>query len=115
MIARLEPVLWLLFVAGGVAAALLLPAASFVFGIALPVGWLGQDAASYARLRMLLDGVPVQVLLAALQSLIFWHAAHRMRQLLWSFGVESEALVCGICYGLAVLASAVSFGIWCRI
>jgi len=113
--ARFEPLLWLLFMAGGIAAALLLPSASFVFGIASPAGWLGDAAQSYQRLRALLGGSGVQVFVAALQSLIFWHAAHQVRRVLRSFWVENEPLVCGVCYGLAALASAVSFAVWCRI
>jgi fumarate reductase subunit D len=107
--------LFLLFVAGGLTAALLLPAASFAFGIALPVGWFGDAGASYLRLQGLLGGVAAQLALAGLQSLIFWHSAHRLRHLLRTFGVEREALACASCYGLAVLASALSFAVWCRI
>lgn len=112
---RVEPLLFLLFVAGGVVGALLLPAGSFAFGVALPAGWFGDAAASYARLRTLLDGIGIQLLLAVLQSLVFWHAAHRLRHLLRTFGVEREALTCAGCYGVALLASAVSFAVWCRI
>jgi fumarate reductase subunit D len=112
---RVEPLLFLLFVAGGVAAALLLPAGSFALGIALPAGWLGDAGASYARLSGLLGSVAVQLPLAALQSLIFWHAAHQLRHLLRYFGVEREELTCAGCYGLAALASAVSFAVWWRI
>ena len=112
---RFEPLLFLLFVAGGIAAALLLPAATFAFGIALPAGWFGDAAESYARLSALLGGAPGQLLLATLQSLIFWHAAHRLRHLLRTFGVEHEALTCTGCYGLAALASLASLVIWLRI
>ena len=41
-----EPLLWLLFSAGGVASAMLLPALLFLFGVAFPLGWLtppGRD------------------------------------------------------------------------
>jgi fumarate reductase subunit D len=102
-------------VAGGLAAALLLPAGSFALGVALPAGWFGDAAESYARLHGLLDSLVLQLPLAALQSLIFWHAAHRLRFLLRTFGVEQEALICSGCYGAAALASALSFVIWCRI
>ena len=112
---RVEPLLFLLYVAGGLAAALLLPAGSFALGIAFPVGWFGDAAESYARLRTLLGSIVVQLPVALLQSLIFWHAAHRLRHLLRTFGVEREELVCTGCYGLALLASVVSFAVWCRI
>ena len=35
-----EPFLWLLFSAGGVVAALLIPVLLFLFGLAIPLGWL---------------------------------------------------------------------------
>jgi fumarate reductase subunit D len=112
---RVEPLLWLLFVAGGVAAALLLPAGSFALGIAYPAGWYGDAAESYARLRSLFGSLAVQLLVALLQSLVFWHAAHRLRHLLRTFGVEREAVACTGCYGLAVLASVATFVVWLRI
>lgn len=111
----MEPLLFLLFVAGGLAAVLLLPAGSFAFGVALPAGWFGDAAESYARLRSLFEPVAVQLLLATLQSLVFWHAAHRLRFMLRTFGVEREAVSCAGCYGAAVLASVAAFLVWCRI
>jgi fumarate reductase subunit D len=111
---RLEPLLWLLFVAGGIAAALLLPAASLGFGVVLPSGVLGESLASYTRLRPMLSGTAVQLALATLQSLVFWHAAHQLRHLLRYLGV-SETLAWGACYPLAALASVVSFVVWCRL
>ena len=35
-----EPFVWLLFSAGGVVAALLIPIHLFLFGLAFPLGWL---------------------------------------------------------------------------
>jgi fumarate reductase subunit D len=36
----IEPLLWLLFSAGGMASAMLMPALVFLFGLAFPLGWL---------------------------------------------------------------------------
>src|SRR5262245_47230025 len=47
-----EPFLWLLFSAGGVLAALVLPAFVFLFGLAFPLGWLSPP--SYEHLLALL-------------------------------------------------------------
>jgi fumarate reductase subunit D len=112
---RLEPLFWLLSMAGGICAALLLPAASFGFGVALPARWLGSGVATYDQLRPLLAHGATQLALATFQSLIFWHAAHQLRHLLRYSGVRSEALTCAACYPLAALASALSFMIWCRL
>ena len=35
-----EPLLWMMFSAGGVVAALVLPVLLFLFGVAFPLGWL---------------------------------------------------------------------------
>jgi len=43
-----EPLLWLLFSAGGMVAALLVPVLLFLFGIAFPLDWL--TAPDYAHL-----------------------------------------------------------------
>ena len=52
---RLEPLAWLLFSAGGVLAALVLPVLVFLFGLAFPLGWL--PAPSYAHLLALVQPV----------------------------------------------------------
>ena len=36
----IEPLLWMLFSAGGVAAALMIPVLLFLFGLAIPLGWV---------------------------------------------------------------------------
>ena len=48
----LEPVLWLLFSAGGVASALLVPILVLLFGLAFPLGWL--SAPNYEHVHGLL-------------------------------------------------------------
>jgi fumarate reductase subunit D len=46
-----EPFLWMLFSAGGVVAAMLLPIHLLLFGLAFPLGWL--DAPTYVSLLAL--------------------------------------------------------------
>lgn len=48
-----EPVFWTLFSAGGVVAALFLPVQLFLFGIAIPLGWM--HAPHYAALLQLVE------------------------------------------------------------
>ena len=40
---RIEPILWLLFSAGGVMAAVFLPVLIVLFGLAIPLGWVQPD------------------------------------------------------------------------
>ena len=68
----IEPLLWLLFSAGGVMSALFAPVLLFLFGIAFPLGWLAPP--DYDRL-VLVFGHP----LARLASR-FTHPARRLRR-----------------------------------
>ena len=60
-----EPFLWLLFSAGGVVAALLIPVHLFLFGIAFPLGWL--NAPTYDAIMALIR--------SPLGRLYLWHYA----------------------------------------
>jgi fumarate reductase subunit D len=72
-----EPFLWLLFSAGGVVAALAVPALLFLFGVAFPLGWL--DPPSFADLRGLMRNPLTRLVLLGLCALALVHAAHRLR------------------------------------
>jgi fumarate reductase subunit D len=108
-----EPVLWLLFSAGGVLAALLSPILIFLFGVAFPLGWLpppGQE-----HLLNLLSHPLARVLLFALCALSLVHAAHRFRYTLYD-GLQIKHLnefVNVLCYGGAIAASvAAAYLLW---
>ena len=75
----LEPFLWTLFSAGGVVAALLIPIHILLFGLAFPLGWLGEP--SYDRLVGLVRNPLVRVYLLVLCTLPLFHAAHRFFQM----------------------------------
>ncbi len=85
---KLEPVFWMLFGAGGFAAALILPALMFGLTIAAPAGWLSDYAISYHRVRGLAANPLGQLILAAVISLVLWHAAHHLRHLCLDLGVR---------------------------
>jgi fumarate reductase subunit D len=101
-----EPFAWLAFSAGGVAAAVFAPVLLFLFGLALPLGWIsppdhGQilDVLGHPLSRLVLLGV----LVAAL-----FHFAHRFRYTLYD-GLQLARFATVItagCYGLAMLGSA---------
>ena len=73
----LEPLLWLLFSAGGVMAALFLPVLVLLFGLAFPLGWL--SAPSYDHLSAVLRHPLTRVIVFLLCVLALFHAAHRLR------------------------------------
>jgi len=108
-----EPILWTLFSAGGVVAALLVPVHLFLFGVALPLGWL--RAPSYEHLMALAQLWPVRIYLFLLCSLPLFHWAHRFRYTLYD-GLRVKHLnevIFTLCYGGAVAGTLLAgYLIW---
>jgi fumarate reductase subunit D len=101
-----EPLLWMLFSAGGVASALLMPVLLALFGIAFPLGWL--PAPSYEHLLGILSNVVTRVVLFGLCLLSLFHWAHRFRHTLYD-GLQIKhlnELIAALCYGGAIVGSA---------
>lgn len=104
----IEPLLWILFSAGGVLAALLIPSLLFLFGVAFPLGWL--TAPDYTRMLALLAHPMGRAVVFLLCSLSLFHWAHRFRYTLYD-GLQIKhltELVNLFCYGGAVVGSVVS-------
>jgi fumarate reductase subunit D len=102
---QLEPVLWLLFSAGGVASALLVPVLVLLFGLAFPLGWLSPP--SYEHLHGVLRHPLTRVVLFGVCLLSLVHAAHRFRFTLYD-GLQIKhlnELINLFCYGGAILLS----------
>ena len=103
-----EPLLWLLFSAGGVVAAMLIPSLLFLFGLAFPLGWLSPP--SHEHLLVLLRHPLTRVVFFVLCMLSLFHGAHRFRYTLYD-GLQIQhlgELVELLCYGGAVLGSAMA-------
>lgn len=102
----LEPVLWLLFSAGGVASALFLPALVFLFAFAVPLGWIG-DPGRDGLLGLIGHPLTAVVLLGVcVLSLLHW--AQRFRYTLFD-GLKlktHERPINAVVYVLALLGSA---------
>ena len=104
----IEPFLWLLFSAGGVVAAMLIPIQLFLFGLALPLGWL--NAPSYQTLLELLRHPFTRLYLFVLSTLSLFHWAHRFRYTLYD-GLQIKhlnELVFVCCYGTALAGTIVA-------
>jgi len=100
---RLEPLLWILFSAGGIVAAFLIPVHLFLQGIAFPLGWAkSPDYATTAAL-------------VAHRLVPLFHFAHRIRYTLYD-GLQIKHLnevIAACCYGSAVLGTLVAgFLLW---
>jgi fumarate reductase subunit D len=104
----IEPLLWLLFSAGGVMAALFIPASLFLFGVAFPLGWF--PAPTYERLLAIVSNPLTRLVLFLLCTLSLFHWAHRFRYTLYD-GLQIKHLnevINSVCYGGAVLGMLVA-------
>ena len=103
-----EAFFWMLFSAGGVVAALLIPVQLFLFGVAIPLGWV--QAPSCEHLQSLLRMPLVRIYLFVLCSLPLFHWAHRFRFTLYD-GLQVKhlnELIFTLCYGGAIAGSAIA-------
>jgi fumarate reductase subunit D len=103
-----EPLLWMLFSAGGVVSALLMPILMFLFGLAFPLGWIAPP--SHEHLHAVVGHPLTRLVLFGLAMLSLFHWAHRFRYTLYD-GLQIKhlnELVAILCYGSAVVGSAVA-------
>ena len=108
-----EPLLWMLFSAGGVLSAMLMPILVFLFGVAFPVGWLA--APSHERMLVVLGDPLTRLVLFGLCVLSLFHWAHRFRHTLYD-GLQIKHLnevIALLTYGSAVVGSvAAAYLLW---
>ena len=100
--------LWLLFSAGGMVAALLVPILLFLFGVAFPLEWL--TAPDHAYLLSVLRNPVAKLVLFGLCALALFHWAHRFRYTLYD-GLQLKrfsVVIVLFCYGGAVAGSIMS-------
>ena len=103
-----EPFLWLLFSAGGVVSAMLMPIHLLLFGLAFPLGWL--DGPDHQKLLILVKHPITRVYLLVFCTLPLFHWAHRFRFTLYD-GLQIkhlDELINVFCYGGAIVGSAVA-------
>jgi fumarate reductase subunit D len=103
--ARAEAAAWLLFSAGGMVSALLVPVLVLLFGVLFPLGVLAPP--DHAGLAALLDHPLVRILLFGLCVLALLHWAHRFRYTLID-GLQLKTLrtpITALCYAAALAGS----------
>lgn len=96
----------MLFSAGGVVSALLMPILLVLFGLAFPLGWLQPP--SYEHLLAVLRNPLTRLVLFGLCMPSLFHWAHRFRHTLYD-GLQIKHLnevIAVICYGGAIVGSA---------
>jgi fumarate reductase subunit D len=101
-----EPFVWLMFSGGGVAAALFLPVLMFLFGVAMPLGWI--SAPDFGHLLAVLRHPLTRLVLLGVFALALVHGAHRFRYTLHD-GLQLQrfdGLIATVCYGGALVGAA---------
>jgi fumarate reductase subunit D len=104
----IEPLLWMLFSAGGVVSALVMPILALLFGVVFPLRWLTPP--SYENVAGLLHTPLVRLALFAVCTLSLLHWAHRFRYTLYD-GLQVKhlnGLINSLCYGGAIVGSALA-------
>ncbi len=100
-----EPILWVLFSAGGVLSALVVPSLLFFLGLAFPLGWI--EAPSHTHLLEVVSHPAARAGAFLLCTLSLFHWAHRFRYTLYD-GLQIKHLnevIAAACYGGAVAVS----------
>jgi fumarate reductase subunit D len=97
-----KPILWLPFAAGGLVAALIVPALILITGVLIPLGLLGLP---YERMLAFAHNPIGKVILLGIIVLTAWHAAHRLRMTAHDLGSSDGAGVKALCYGSAGVLS----------
>jgi fumarate reductase subunit D len=103
-----EPLLWMLFSAGGIVSAMLLPALLLLFGIAFPLGWVTPP--SYDHVLRVFSNPITRLVIFGLCALSLFHWAHRFRHTLYD-GLQIKHLnemVAILSYGAAIVGTAVT-------
>ena len=95
-----EPFFWLLFSAGGVVSAMLMPVLILLFGVAFPLGWMAPP--SHEHIVALLGNPLTRLVVFGLCMLSLFHWAHRFRHTLADCLQVRHAIVALVCYGAAL-------------
>lgn len=101
-----EPIFWSLFGAGGVVAALVLPALVLITGFAWPLGLMSDGALGHTRMSGFAGSILGGLALFGVIALTFWHAAHRIFHSLHDFGIHRGLGIWKVvCYGAALVGT----------
>ncbi|MGK5110748.1 MULTISPECIES: fumarate reductase subunit FrdD [unclassified Geodermatophilus] len=107
---RVEPLVWLMFSAGGVLAAVFLPSLILVFGLALPLGWL--DPPDHGDVLAVVGHPVTVVVLVGAFVLLLVHSAHRFRYTLYDgLQIKKKRTVAVLCYGAAIVGSVATLAV----
>jgi len=104
-----KPLVWLPFAAGGMLAALVLPACMLLV-LLVGLGALPPETLAFERVRAFAANPLGGLGLFLVLTLLIWHAAHRFRMTVQDLGVRATGarrVVAWACYLAAALGTAV--------
>jgi fumarate reductase subunit D len=103
-----RPLPWMVFGIGGFLVAFFFPVHIFVYGIAIPLGWL--PPASYESTLALVHSPLTRIYLGVLLTFAFWHAAYRIRDTLCdAFAMRHvDTVVAAACFAFALAGSVLT-------
>ena len=93
-----KPILWLPFAAGGLLAALIIPALILITGLLVPLGLLHLP---YEKMVAFAHNPFGKLMLFGAVALSAWHAAHRLRMTAHDLGLGGGLVIKAACYGSA--------------
>jgi fumarate reductase subunit D len=103
-----EPLLWVLFSAGGMVSAMLMPVIVLLFGIVFPLGWITPPPYDHV---LAVFGHPIgRLVIFSLCALSLFHWAHRFRHTLYD-GLQIKHLnemIAIASYGAAIIGTVVA-------
>jgi fumarate reductase subunit D len=96
-----RPLPWMLFGVGGFLVAFFFPVHIFVYGIALPLGWL--PAPDYRSTVALVHSPITRIYLGIVLIMAFWHAGYRIRDTLCDALAmrQADTIVAATCFAFA--------------
>jgi fumarate reductase subunit D len=106
-----EPVIWLLFGAGGMLSALVAPVLVLITGLLVPLGLLSRDVMSYQRVLAFAQNPLGKLVLLAVISLFLFHGVHRFVTTLNDYGLRGGHATMALFVGVAALLTVVTAGL----
>jgi fumarate reductase subunit D len=108
-----RPLPWMVFGIGGFLVAFFFPVHIFIYGIALPLGWLSPPG--YQSTVALAHSPITRIYLGILLIFAFWHAGYRLRDTLCDALVirQVDVVVAAVCFGFALFGTVATIVALC--
>jgi fumarate reductase subunit D len=108
-----RPLPWMIFGIGGFLVAFLFPVHIFLYGMALPLGWLPSP--DYQSTMALVRHPLTRIYLGILLVFAFWHAGYRIRDTVCdAFAMRHvDVVVASLCFAFALAGTVATIVALC--